>query len=74
MLAIPCVEETLPNRMLSNDVEFLGEGGAMVGVASEGLALGVGSTELDGVEKLGVIWDDMVDNDASDPKGKHRKQ
>ena len=46
----------------------------MVGVASEGLALGVGSTELDGVEKLGVIWDDMVDNDASDPKGKHRKQ
>ena len=31
--------------------------------------LGGGSTELDGVEELGVICDDIVDNDASDPMG-----
>ena len=38
-------------------------------VTSNKLVLGVGSTELDGVKELGVICDDIVDNDASDPMG-----
>ena len=48
--------------------------GRVEGVASEELVLGVGSTELDGVEELGVICNNIADNDASDPRGKHRKQ
>ena len=51
-----CVEETLLNRVLSEDAELNTEGGAKVGVSSSVTKeLAVESIEPDGVEELGVI-------------------
>ena len=67
MLTIPCIVETLQNRVLSTDGELLGGGREEVGVTSNELALGKRSKEPDGLKELGKICDDIVDSDDSDP-------
>ena len=62
-LDIPCV--ALQNMVLSKEAKLVVEGKEGVRVTSS--ELGVRSNEPDGVKTLGVICDNIVDSDASDP-------